>query len=125
MKKAISVTLSLPTIGWLKAQVATRKNRSLSEALDHAVLRARGLDPHATPRDPRGMLSWLVDPETGWEKHAEDVRKDLEASLEKTEREYGENAAGTLSSPPAHSLVAEEAEPFGARRTRRKRARRG
>lgn len=121
MKKAISVTLSLPTIGWLKAQVATRKNRSLSEALDHAVLRVRGLDPHATPRDPRGMLSWLVDPETVWEKHAEDVRKELEASLERTEREYG---AGP-GTPPAHSLVADEAEPFGARKARKKRARRG
>ncbi|MBL8111673.1 MAG: hypothetical protein JNK60_02230 [Acidobacteria bacterium] len=94
MKRAISVTLSLPTIAWLKAQVATRRNRSLSEALDHAVLRARGLDPHATPRDPRGMLSWLVDPGTAWKQHAEDVRKDLEASLEKTERDCTGKASG-------------------------------
>lgn len=114
MKKAISVTLSLPTIGWLKARVATRKNRSLSEALDHAVLRARGLDPHATPRDPRGSLSWLVDPETAWERHAEDVRKDIEASLEKLESEY---ASPEL---PASLLVAEAPSGFATRKTRRK-----
>lgn len=40
------------------------------------------------------MLSWLVDPETAWKQHAEDVRKDLEASLEKTERDCTGKASG-------------------------------